>query len=282
MDSDQLLIHGQLSKVCIVCGNQFEHKNRKTCSTGCFNAGKRKGAPAYDKALKTSLERYGVAHPSKHGLVKDRMKRTNRLRWGHDCPLHSPSLQPVIAIKNVERHGNEHTIASSAVKERIVETNRARYGVDYFTETGIPSKCSARTESRLKRAETIKALGLSGTSKIEDEFFGILCLLFENVERFVIVNGWSIDFYVSSINTYVQLDGIYWHGLDRPIEVIGELKTSHDAVILKTYHRDAQQNVWFSEKGKKLIRITDKEFNGTVDKTEFVKSKLFVDSMSGM
>jgi hypothetical protein len=31
---------------------------------------------------------------------------------------------------------------------------------------------------------------------------------------------WPVDFYVKSINTYIQYDSEYWHGLDRSIDVM--------------------------------------------------------------
>jgi hypothetical protein len=48
---------------------------------------------------------------------------------------------------------------------------------------------------------------------------------------------WNVDFYIPSIDTYVQLDGVYWHGLDRPVEVIKESKESksvRDQAIYKS------------------------------------------------
>jgi hypothetical protein len=73
---------------------------------------------------------------------------------------------------------------------------------------------------------------------------------------------WIVDFYVSSIDTYIQFDGVYWHGLDRPIEQIKESGTFghiRDASIYRKWCVDRQQDKWFLETGKKLVRITDQE-----------------------
>lgn len=75
----------------------------------------------------------------------------------------------------------------------------------------------------------------------------------ENVQRNVLVNGWDIDFFVSTTLVYFQLDGVYWHGLDRPI--VKQTNTT----IQKTMLRDKKQIDWFQKNNKKLVRITDKQ-----------------------
>jgi hypothetical protein len=80
---------------------------------------------------------------------------------------------------------------------------------------------------------------------------------------FVHVNvcQYDIDFYVKSIDTYVQFDGVYWHGLDREKRIIEQSLKPRDKVIFSTIVRDLKQNKDFVNMGLKLIRITDKEFS---------------------
>ena len=107
----------------------------------------------------------------------------------------------------------------------------------------------------------MKRNGTYGKSKPEDHLYEILCEMFsaDDIERQVTVHKWPIDFYVKSIDTYIQFDGAYWHGLDRPIEVIAEHKTPRDVQIHKKWLTDQRQNEWFKEHNMKLIRITDPE-----------------------
>ncbi len=63
----------------------------------------------------------------------------------------------------------------------------------------------------------------------------------------------DIDFFVSTTLVYFQLDGVYWHGLDRPI--VKQTNTT----IQKTMLRDKKQIDWFQKNNKKLVRITDKQ-----------------------
>jgi hypothetical protein len=71
---------------------------------------------------------------------------------------------------------------------------------------------------------------------------------------------WNVDMYVPELDTYVQFDGTYWHGLDRPIEIIRESRSACDTTIYKKWLTDREQDAWFNASGKRLIRITDDEF----------------------
>lgn len=76
---------------------------------------------------------------------------------------------------------------------------------------------------------------------------------------------WNIDLYVPQIDTYVQFDGVYWHGLDRPIELIKESSRQRDKVIYKKWLIDRAQDEWFAKMSKRLVRITDVEFKKDVN-----------------
>lgn len=74
----------------------------------------------------------------------------------------------------------------------------------------------------------------------------------QDVEHHVIVDGYRIDFFVKSINTYIQLDGTYWHGLNAPYEqLMGTPKDKFD--------RDRRCDKHFITKGLRLVRIPDRE-----------------------
>ena len=104
----------------------------------------------------------------------------------------------------------------------------------------------------------------SCTSKDEKRFHERLLAYFNAddivTQKFVHGTRRPIDFYIKSIDTYVQFDGVYWHGLDRPIEEIMQHKTKHDKEISSRPASDRQQNEWFKKQGMKLVRVTDVEF----------------------
>lgn len=56
---------------------------------------------------------------------------------------------------------------------------------------------------------------------------------------------------------YVQFDGIYWYGLDRPLDVIKESGKLRDNFLVKRYYVDRRQHAWFVARNLKLVRVTD-------------------------
>lgn len=118
-----------------------------------------------------------------------------------------------------------------------------------------PEKCR-------QRHLTMKERGVYFTSKPEDIFYELLCSKFgsDSVRRRVSLKTWSMDFYIETIDTFVQFDGEYWHGLDRPLEVIRESTSPRDKTILRKYEIDREQDEWFKSTGKNLLRVTDKQF----------------------
>ena len=108
----------------------------------------------------------------------------------------------------------------------------------------------------------MKRNGSYAKSKIEDEFYEALCAHFgkDDIERQSSVNGWPIDFFVKSRQTYVQFDGVYWHGLDRPLNMILENKSPRDRVIYGKWLTDCQQDEWFYLQNLKLVRVTDRQW----------------------
>lgn len=130
--------------------------------------------------------------------------------------------------------------------------------------------------------ETKKKNNSYGKSKIEDAIYNY----FSNklhVERGKIINGWSIDFYLKDIDCYIQIDGIYYHGLDRTLDEIGKFKTETDKMIYKTILRDNMQNKWFRQNNMNLIRITDLECYNILEKkiwkTHFCCGKYTLDQI---
>lgn len=95
-----------------------------------------------------------------------------------------------------------------------------------------------------------------------------------NVEHSIIVNGWSIDMHVVSIDTYVQFDGVYWHGLDRSLDLIERSGKAIDAVILEKWRRDREQDAWFECRKMKLVRVTDVEWDNADDRRRFLLERL--------
>lgn len=162
-----------------------------------------------------------------------------------------------------EKLGVDYPMHRADIREKSVETCLERYGVRNVQQV---AEINARSnDTFLKRLEKRqKTLGV-WTSKAENKFYDKLLEYFtaDDIirQKRAAGNRCPIDFYIISIETFVQFDGVYWHGLDRPLEEIAKLNTKHDIEIYERYHRDIEQCKWFAEKGLKLIRVTDVEFD---------------------
>jgi hypothetical protein len=89
--------------------------------------------------------------------------------------------------------------------------------------------------------------------------------------------GQSIDMYISELDVYVQLDGVYWHGLDESVR--------KNRVIKKKMSRDDELNSVFrgSIRGPKLFRISDKQWIYAVDNDhQNDVLKAIIESRSGL
>lgn len=221
-------------------------------------------------ARQTMESKYGDEFPQRTAAVIEKMKETNRELWGAECTVHSNELRGTIAERNQERWGNSHPIASAAVQDKIRATMRTRYGVESFAETGIPSRHAATPEVTEKRLKTLEVRGFLKHSNIELECLDVLRTVFQCVDHSVTVNGWSIDFYIHDVDAHVQFDGMYWHGLDRPIEEIAESDSPCDAAIHRKWLRDRQQDEWFARQRRRFVRITEEQWKSADDKVNFI------------
>lgn len=150
---------------------------------------------------------------------------------------------------------------TSEAKAKRKATTLAHFGVESVLSLPQIHHLANTPEACLKRHETMVRNGTYFTSRPEERCYELLCEKFgsDDVFRQVWMNRWPIDFYIESIDTYVQEDGVYLHGLNRPIELIAERRTEKDRQIHEKWLTDRRQDAWFLEKNKRLIRITDEQ-----------------------
>lgn len=193
------------------------------------------------------LEKYGVITPLTSNSCIEKGKKTSYDKFGVSDPR-----------------------SSEFVKKKREETNIRIYGKSTFLATDENRTILRTKEVREHIHAVLKRNGTYGKSKIEDRFYNALIDQFGIVERQVNINGWLIDFYVKSIDTYIQFDGVYWHGLDRNLEEICKFVHKRDRVIYNKFLTDRKQDNWFKKSGFRLVRITDKQFMAsTFDITRF-------------
>lgn len=101
------------------------------------------------------------------------------------------------------------------------------------------------------------------TSKPEEVTYNFLCDQFgqDDIKRFVRlfdgVQQRNVDLYIRSKNIFIEVDGVYWHGLDRPYEDLHEPQRVQ-------FDRDRRLDDYCKATGITLIRVTDLEVNQDV------------------
>lgn len=225
---------------------------------------------------------------SKDGVLRPVMEATMRRKMGDDwqdqiAQKIQASLTPEQRKARgqkakqtvLERYGANSATQIPHVREKCMEariqsdvvarqqmTVQERYGVKSVLSLPHVHALANTPEKCQQRHETMKRNGSYFNSSTERAFGDWLVERFgeADVERQKVVNGWPIDFYVKSLDTYIQFDGEYWHGLNRSLQEIAQFKTPRDRTILLKHQIDRRQDAWFRENGMKLVRITDKQF----------------------
>jgi len=160
----------------------------------------------------------------------------------------------------MKKYGVKNPQQIASVKAKTVATCLKRYGVD--NPGKLPQALKGRHDALVRNAEQM-------TSKPEDilygqlrETFGQQAIVRQKMIEFTKGKFWFIDFYIKPIDTYIQFDGLFYHGLDRPIEEIKRLGQSKPLFknIARAHTKDKAQNTWFKNRNMKLLRITDKQF----------------------
>ncbi len=237
------------------------------CSLVCYHESQRSGV--IKQEMETYfLEKYGVKNPYGSREIIEARKVNLISKYGVENVSQINDVKDKKSKTFMKHYGVTNNFGRASVVKLAQETMISRFGsIACATHPSIKAKLSS-PEVNAKRFASWKRNGSLLSSKPERRLFKLLTELFDHVDQHVTINGWSIDVYVPAVDTYFQVDGVWWHGLDREIEVIENLAESGSRVninILKKYKRDVAQNDWFKLNKMKLIRITDKAINAMND-----------------
>lgn len=198
--------------------------------------------------------------------TRAKQRSTEKRHWCSNACVNEETRRGGILHEKVKQvwrknHGVNHPMMNPEILQRQQATCRERFGVDTPLQLDSVREILKRHDIIEKKYATYKRNGSYFKSGPEDAYYDQLCARYgvDDIERQIRVNKWSIDFYIKSIDTHIQFDGVYWHGLDRPINMIAEHRTKQDVAIHKKWMTDRVQDAWFAERNMKLIRVTDKQ-----------------------
>jgi hypothetical protein len=248
-----------LGKKRILSRNNF-------CCKECADQSKKPGGISHKKFRNTNIEKYGVTAPAKNETIRNKMKKTNLEKYGCECSFGNEQVQNKSLETFLERYGVKYASQIEGMNEKRAITNLERYGcVCAMNAPQIVAKYDLDAMMN-KKYVTMKKNGTIGnySSKPEQKLFTLLQTQFNinDIETQVKLpqsnKRWIFDFYIKSQNLWIQLDGIYWHGLNKELQLIKEMPGKHTNTIIKNFYRDREQEQWFQENNLHLLRITDK------------------------
>lgn len=283
--------HDVLEMKCDTCGKEWEMRGSKTrvlsrkthsCSKECNVISNRNGGARANVREHTCLEKFGTKNPYASESVKKKIRATNKEKFGHEHPMSSSVVRAKTIATYVEKYGVENPMSSIEIQERYKKTMKSRWSgaewpmqISHVREAMMSGSMEKHgvpypVQSTLVRAEMLakrdKNAWLSKPEKqlriLLEERFGV-----ENVKvQQLIERKWSLDFYVVPINTWISFDGVYWHGLNRPIDDIRKSHKPQDVAIVQKWEKDRELDEYAKKAEMRIVRITDLEFKTNAER----------------
>ncbi len=236
------------------------------------------------RIVNTLLENYGVDNPGKSEIVKEKMRITCQEKYGVDFVFQDKGFLEKAKMSCLERYGVENHsqteerrkafgVLSKSPKFRENHSRKmiAKYG--HRSPFGLPRfrvNCNSK-EALIKRHETMKRNHSFRNSIPEELLYQYLFSKYPGTRRQEPVERWAIDFYIPEIETFVNVNGTYWHGKDKSDLELMFSPNPRDAVILSTKHRDQKRREWFSTRGLRFIELWENEVKDTSKLEEYFK-----------
>ena len=157
-----------------------------------------------EKAKQTKLERYGDENYNN----TEKFKNTCREKYGCNAPAQNKEIREKQVKTSFERYGGYFN------KEQVSKTVQEKYGVEWFTQTDIIKEKNNTIEAREKQYNTKKKNRSFNSSKKEKECFNLISKIYPDVitqyrsEKY----PFNCDFYIPSIDTYIEYNGSWTHG----------------------------------------------------------------------
>ncbi len=256
--------------LCDQCGKDFSRRSQKTkyinanyhfCKKECSIAASKKGGVIYKLKRKNCIEKYGVEHHLSSHEIQQKRISTCLEKFGGTAPMHSQVVKEKAVKTIIDKYGT-HFSNVEEIKEKKRTTCLEKYGVSSYSKTDEFKSRIDWDDINKRGYKTRKKNGRSPISKIEKKFGDFLIQNFGAVDAQVEINNWLIDFFIPSLETYVQFDGDYWHGSNMSVEQLLEQANEKPQffTIAGTKIRDLQKVEWFLKNNKKLVRIKESIF----------------------
>ena len=199
-------------------GEHLELIQKKTQETNLKKYGKRhilQVEEFREKGKQTSLVKYGVSHPSQSDIVKEKNKQTCIEKYGVEHTFQSNNNKEKAKATMIHKYGDIYSKTQECV-EKTKQSNLEKYGVEHpwkLNKENNPLNLSMEFPKD-KGFKTMKENGTLNSSKIEKELEIKLKEIFPDLKTQYKSKEYpfSCDYYVPSLDLYIEYNGIWTHG----------------------------------------------------------------------
>ena len=256
--------------VCVICGGRVSFNKQthfaKHCSAKCSamdentksahrnTCVERYGETSYtktseyrDRVREYSLEHYGVEHYTQCDRVKERQKETCLEKYGASSFCETDEFREKRIKTCMEKYGAVNASADKNTLKRRAETCLKKYGTESFLTT--EACIEARRIARKNR------IGHSGSIHEEIVYKFLVDRFSEVIREYKSAEyPFHCDFYIPSIQLYIEYNGMWTHGgrayNENSVDDKCKLEEWREKAKTSTYYKRAI-DIWIDEDVKK-------------------------------
>ena len=166
------------------------------------------------KMKSTCMAKYG----STSYLTSSEFLNKRKQKLGVSYPFQNKTILEKYNKSIKEKYDVDNVAKSIKIKNKIKSTCIERYGVDSYSKTNeFKNKLKEhKDEANLKRNNTKKINNSFNTSKQEDKIYDVLCSQFsldDIIREYKSIEyPFNCDFYIKSLNLYIECNFHWTHG----------------------------------------------------------------------
>ena len=136
--------------LCNPCGKILAGQQRQTTMLNIYGVtNPLQNEEIMNKVKATNRQRFGCEFASQNASVKKKVKETNIIRFGVEHPLQHKQIMAQVKVTNIKKYGVESPTQNKEIQNKIKITNIQRYGVEN------PGQCEL-IKNKMKATNLIK------------------------------------------------------------------------------------------------------------------------------
>lgn len=244
---------------CTLQADEFKEKRKVTWLENYGVENPWQSKEIRDKIIQTCLEKYGVKNPLQSKEIYKKLINTNMEKYGYPCSFQSEKVRNVYKKNFLEKCGVENPSQLEEIKEKKRQTCLNHFGVEYSYQS---------PKVQQKMYETMKRNGTFNTSKTEQNILQKLKEKFPDTQYQYVSKEypWRCDFYIPSLDLYIEYQGMWTHGK----EPFDENNLEHLKIIQEWKEKSKEIN-WQGKTKFFYERAIDGWTIGDVEKRNWAK-----------